>query len=176
MNRINKFKLFAFFELAIFLVFALVPSSTAFEDEILSVTSELNIDQIEYLLKVEREFHHELLLEGVGITVLQVAEFDPFYDVHFLFRNYEREAVSVVSEHTLTYPNGQSTPVLTIDHGMVPPNEIGGAFILCGYVTQLYGEYTWSVILRGESGNILDEQSYSWIRDNPHLEEVPFDD
>jgi hypothetical protein len=109
----------------------------------------------------EPEQYHQ----GVEILSLEVYEFPPlFYDIDWWIYNYNDYDVTVEIEQSVMYPNGGST-TLFLTETILANDGLGIGFLYMYPSPLLYGTYTCVLTIRDTHGEILDQDSVSWIRE-----------
>ncbi len=117
------------------------------------------------------KYSPESLSPNIQILIFEVIVFPPGgyadYEIRQEVHNFEDYNVTVEFEGALIFPDGSSNN--WSDIWELPANMTFGAFILCAYTNDLYGNYTRILTVKDLSGVILDSKNVSWVREPPLL-------
>jgi len=103
---------------------------------------------------------------NIQIEGLEAFDASWCYEIHLVIHNYEGYDIPGEVVHMLFKPDGTKEILMTWDY-VFTERLLVFYSIFYGYPGELYGEYTYKVILKTDNGCILDQESVTWERVKP---------
>jgi len=89
---------------------------------------------------------------------------DPFFEIYSLTGNHGTSDHKVRIDHSLITPDGNKMPISWYEANL-RPGELVEFWIFCMYLDQQYGKYTALITVHDSDGRLLDQESFSWVRE-----------
>ena len=99
----------------------------------------------------------------VDLATVTIFE-DPFFELYSFISNHGRQAVDVKITHVLRKPDGTREQV-SWEQLTLHPGEGVEFWIMCMYLDDQYGKYSYIVTASDPTGFILDQKTVSWERE-----------
>ena len=102
----------------------------------------------------------------IQIDELTIFEFtDPYFEIHTCITNYANYGINITIRHTLTKPDGTKEQP-SWDQLIISRFQSVYYYIYCMYMdNDPFGEYSWTVTVTDENGDLFDRETVSWIRE-----------
>jgi hypothetical protein len=101
----------------------------------------------------------------VSIDAITVYQFtDPMFELYSFVGNHGRLNVAVRITHMLIKPDGDKEQVSWWE-GTLRQNQGVETWIMCAYLDEQYGKYTYRVTVQDSAGSVLDQKSMTWVRE-----------